>query len=80
MRVLAGNHTVQAAQELGWEELVCTIIDCDDDQAARIVLIDNRSNDLAGYDDTALLALLQDLPDLTGTSLLLCPAPAGPFH
>src|SRR5665647_1475144 len=65
MRVLAGNHTLQAAQQLGWADIVCTIVDCDDERAARIVLVDNRSNDLAGYDDTALLALLQDLADLS---------------
>jgi DNA modification methylase len=67
MRVLAGNHTLLAAHQLGWEKLACTLVDCDDDEAARIVLIDNRSNVLAGYDDTALLAMLQDIPDLTGT-------------
>jgi hypothetical protein len=39
----------------------------DEDTAARIVLVDNRSNDLAAYDDHALLDLLQSLPDLAGT-------------
>jgi DNA modification methylase len=67
MRVLAGNHTLLAALQLGWGELACTMVDCDDQQAARIVLVDNRSNDLASYDDTALLTMLQDIPDLSGT-------------
>lgn len=66
-QVLAGNHTVQAARKLGWSHVAVTWVDVDEEQAARIVLIDNRSNDLAGYDDAALAALLDSLPDLDGT-------------
>jgi DNA modification methylase len=65
--VLAGNHTLRAARELGWEEIAATFVDVDDDTAARIVLVDNRSNDVAGYDDALLAQLLGDLPDLDGT-------------
>lgn len=65
--VLAGNHTLQAARQLGWDEIAATYVDVDDDEAARIVLVDNRSNDIAGYDDSELLALLEDLPTLDGT-------------
>jgi DNA modification methylase len=65
--VLAGNHTLEAARALGWEDIAATFVDVDEDQAARIVLIDNRSNDLAGYDDAALTELLASLPDLEGT-------------
>ena len=66
-QVLAGNHTLAAAQQLGWTHLAVTWVDVDEEAAARIVLIDNRANDLAGYDDAALLALLSELPDLAGT-------------
>lgn len=66
--ILAGNHTYAAALSLGWTEIAATFVDVDDEQAARIVLVDNRTNDLAlGYDDNLLLSLLQDLPDLEGT-------------
>lgn len=65
--VLAGNHTLKAARELGWDRLAVTFMDVNDDQAARIVLVDNRTNDLAGYDEEALAGLLQELPDLAGT-------------
>jgi len=65
--VLAGNHTLMAAVELGWQEIAATYVDVDEDQAARIVLIDNRANDLASYDDGALAALLEDLPSFDGT-------------
>lgn len=59
--VLAGNHTLRAAKHLGWTEIAATFVDADEDQAARIVLVDNRANDVATYDDTALAGLLEDL-------------------
>lgn len=65
--ILAGNHTAAAARELGWVHVAATWVDVDDDHAARVVAVDNRSNDIAGYDDEALLALLASLPDLDGT-------------
>lgn len=66
-QVLAGNHTLRAARELGWEEIAVSWVEVDDEQAARIVLVDNRANDLAGYDEESLAALLQELPELEGT-------------
>jgi site-specific DNA-methyltransferase (adenine-specific) len=65
--VLAGNHTLAAARELGWSEIAATFVDVDDEQAARIVLVDNRANDVAGYDEAELAELLRGLPDLEGT-------------
>ena len=65
--VLAGNHTWQAAKALGWDHIAVTWVDVDDEAAARIVLVDNRTNDLSGYDDAALAELLSTLPDLAGT-------------
>ena len=64
--VLAGNHTWQAAKALGWDEVAVTWVDVDEEDAARIVLVDNRANDLAGYDDRSLAELLGSLPDLSG--------------
>ena len=46
MEVLAGNHTLKAARELGWEQIAATFVDVDDDRAARIVLVDNRTNEV----------------------------------
>jgi hypothetical protein len=45
--VLAGNHTYAAAMELGW--------------TARIVLVDNRANDQAKYDEGQLAKVLASL-------------------
>lgn len=61
MRVIAGNHTLMAASQLGWPTVDATVIDVDDDQALRILLVDNRANDLATYDNGALTDLLEAL-------------------
>ncbi|REE61400.1 ParB-like nuclease family protein [Streptomyces sp. 3212.3] len=65
--ILAGNHTWTAAKELGWEQIAATFVDVSDEDAARIVIVDNRTSDLAGYDSTMLASILADLPDLEGT-------------
>lgn len=57
--ILAGNHTWQAARRLGWETIAVTYVDVDEDAARRIVLADNRTNDLASYDDAGLVDLLK---------------------
>ncbi|MFC1420066.1 ParB N-terminal domain-containing protein [Streptacidiphilus cavernicola] len=65
--ILAGNHTFKAAAELGWDGIAATFVDVDDEAAARIVVVDNRTSDLAGYDEKLLADILADLPDLDGT-------------
>ncbi|WP_424217017.1 ParB/RepB/Spo0J family partition protein (plasmid) [Streptomyces sp. BI20] len=65
--ILAGNHTAKAARELGWDEIAVTWLDVDEDTAAKIVVVDNRTSDLAGYDHLLLADILGDLPDLAGT-------------
>jgi len=65
--VLAGNHRLLAAHGAGLKEIPVMWVDVDDDRAARILLADNRTNDLASYDDACLAELLQSLPDLDGT-------------
>ena len=67
MEVLAGNHTLMAARDLGWETITAHLIDVDEDQAARIVLADNRTSDLGTYDTSTLADMLTGLPDLDGT-------------
>ncbi len=59
--ILAGNHRLMAAREEGADEIPVAWVDCDDEEARRILLADNRLSDLATYDDDALLALLEDL-------------------
>lgn len=64
--VLAGNHRLQAAEREGIKNLPTIIIDVDDEVAKRILLADNRTNDLATYDTEALISMLKD-NDLSGT-------------
>jgi len=65
--ILAGNHTWAAAQKLGWKSISAVIIECDDKKATRILLADNRTSDLATYNETKLLDVLYSLDDLLGT-------------
>ncbi|WP_231951372.1 DNA modification methylase [Nocardia terpenica] len=67
MEVLAGNHTLLAARQLGWERVEAGVIDVDEQTARRIVAADNRTADLGDYDYTALFELLDGLDDLAGT-------------
>jgi hypothetical protein len=63
-RILAGNHTWKAAKALGWAEISAGFIETkDDDEALRILLADNRTTDLASYDDAELVNLLKDLAE-----------------
>ena len=59
--ILAGNHTYKAAKALKWKQIAATYVDVTDDQAVRILLMDNRANDLASYDDPALADILKQL-------------------
>lgn len=73
--VLAGNHTVMAMRQLAeeepndprWQHVYAWIGDYDDDQAARIVLIDNRASELGDSDTRLLLELMAEMDDLDGT-------------
>jgi len=67
MEILAGHHLVQAARELGWDRVAITTVDVNNDTAKRIMLADNRTSDLATYDDRLLVELLGSLGDLDGT-------------
>ncbi|MGI9459096.1 MAG: ParB/RepB/Spo0J family partition protein [Pirellulales bacterium] len=68
--ILVGNHRFRAAQAEEMLEVPVIFVDCDDDEAKRILLADNRTSDLGVYDDELLLELLTDvqaLDQLDGT-------------
>ena len=56
--VLAGNTRYRVMTERGDESVPGFWVDCDDETAKRIMLVDNRASDLAYYDDEALVDLL----------------------
>lgn len=59
--VIAGNHTLQAAQQLGWPEVAVVWVDDDDATASAFALADNRTAELGGYDDQALADLIAEV-------------------
>lgn len=65
--IIAGNHTWQAARQLGWSHVAVQFLDVTDEASQRIALADNRTGDLANWDDWELRDVLQSLPDLDGT-------------
>ncbi len=67
MEVLAGNHTVYAARELGWPTIAAHLLDVDDETARKIVLADNRLSDIGAMDSDELIELLGETADLIGT-------------
>jgi hypothetical protein len=56
--ILVGNHRYRAAIEEGLTEMPVIWVDVDDAEARRLLLVDNRTTDLASYDDARLKVLL----------------------
>jgi ParB-like chromosome segregation protein Spo0J len=62
-----GNHRLRAAKAMGLPTVPVIWVEVDDDQLLRMLIADNRSSDLAGYDDQELLRTLRELGSLQGT-------------
>ena len=64
--VIAGNGTLEAARSLGWTEIVITVVpdDWTAEQAKAYALADNRTAELATWDEAALAEQLGDLDGL----------------
>ena len=63
MIVRAGNGRVIAAKSLGWTHLAAVVVDESSVEATAFAIADNRTAELAGWDDETLAALLQSLPE-----------------
>jgi ParB-like chromosome segregation protein Spo0J len=46
---VSGNHTLTAAVQLGWEKIAVHWIEVDDIEEIKILIVDNRTSDLATY-------------------------------
>lgn len=57
----AGNGTLQAALNLGWKNIAVLFVDDDPATAAGFKIADNRTAELASWDDKALQALLGEV-------------------
>jgi hypothetical protein len=64
--ILVGNHRYLAAVEEGLAEVPVVWVDKSDEEARRLLLVDNRTTDLAVYDDQALVELLSNYADDNG--------------
>jgi len=56
--ILSGNHTYQGAVQLGWEKIAVHWVDVDEVEEIKILIVDNRTSDLATYDPQELNKLL----------------------
>lgn len=65
--ILAGHGRLKALVRSGATEVDVCWLDVDDDRALKILLADNRTNDLAAYAEDALKATLQGIIDDGGT-------------
>ena len=66
--VLAGNGLYARLVDRGDKQGAVTYVDVDDEQALRILLVDNETSDRSGYDEAAMAELLAAMQgDYTGT-------------
>lgn len=68
--VIAGNHTLLAALELGWPEIAVVVTDDDDAHAKAYALADNRTSALGSFDLGDLTAMAVEV-DAADPELLL---------
>lgn len=61
LMILSGHGFTEAFAAVGATEIRADLITCTDDEALRVNLAANRLQELAGYDDPSLVALLQAL-------------------
>lgn len=59
--VIVHNHVWMIAKELGHPKIYATFVECSDEKARAVLAVDNRTSDVATYDETALMALLESL-------------------
>lgn len=69
MIVRAGNGTLAAAKALGWKEIAAVVIDDDSATAVQFAIADNRTGELAEWDDETLATLLDGMDEETRNSL-----------
>lgn len=59
--VIAGNHQLQAAKQLGWTHIAAVSMSVDDARAIAFALADNRTMELGHTEQDQLFALLDDI-------------------
>jgi len=64
--LIVGNHRFMAAELEGVTEIPVIWQDCTDDEARKLLLVDNKSSDAGGYDEQSLRDLLAATLDADG--------------
>jgi hypothetical protein len=59
--VIAGNHQLEAAKKMGWEQIAVTQYDVDDQKAVAFALADNRTSEMGHTDPTLLQEALDQV-------------------
>ena len=67
--VHAGNGTLEAARQLGWESIACVRSDLSGSDLTAFAIADNRTAELANWDDDALASTLQSLDSIDESML-----------
>lgn len=62
-RIIAGNHTWQAAKALEWTKIAVAFVDLDDATAEEYATVDNRTSDRASYDEELQVAVLRRIQE-----------------
>ena len=65
--IRAGNGTTEAAKLLGWSHIAAVVFDDDDETAMAYAIADNRTGELASWDDTKLTEALASMPSIDAT-------------
>jgi hypothetical protein len=79
--ILGGNHTYLAARKeltyrdsegnvttkKPWKKLLVSFVDVSEEEAVKIVLADNKTGMMGGFDENLLAELLSGVEDVTGT-------------
>lgn len=61
--VIAGNHQLEAAKTLGWNEIAVVFLDADDKRAIAYALADNRTMELGYTEPDLLLDMIVSISD-----------------
>lgn len=64
--ILAGNHRWKSAVKKGADVVPVIWVECDEKTAKQILLADNRTNDVAGYNEPELIKILQEMETQPG--------------
>lgn len=68
--IIKGNHTHRAAKRAGRTSIAAILLDVDDDQAKRVMLMDNAASDRGQYDTAQLIRNLQAIQSESALGLL----------